>query len=388
MGKSDIGDSWPPKSKEDSPKESIRSSKVLGILCAIGTFFAFAIMGVTGRFGVANIDSREIGVVVNYVTRTQTPILTPGYQFYIPFLQEIFIFDRSQQKFMMQGSDYVHDNLVPELTVRASDGSSFYFEEMPIQYQIRPENVEILLADAGRGDDFKREWVKAHARSILRDEFGRFTAIQAANPTVFAQARLEAKRRLNEVLEPHGIEVVLIGTPNPKFDQAYEMAIEDRKSADQEVERLAAKLEQLVEERDRKLAAVTREKSVEMQELTGELKKELLSAERQQIEMEKSADAYAQKRTLEGEAQLKEKSEEARGKVERYTKEAEGIKAQTLALENRGEVVVWETLVEKLRSVKFTLVPYSRDPAPKRLEHVDALGTTTLVDESITGEGN
>ena len=29
-------------------------------------------------------------------------------------------------------------------------------------------------------------------------------------------------------------------------------------------------------------------------------------------------------------------------------------------------------LIEKLRRVRFTLIPYSKDPSPKRLEHVDA----------------
>ena len=34
-----------------------------------------------------------------------------------------------------------------------------------------------------------------------------------------------------------------------------------------------------------------------------------------------------------------------------------------------GRVVVREALVDKLLGVKFTLVPYSKDPAPQRLEH-------------------
>ena len=46
----------------------------------------------------------------------------------------------------------------------------------------------------------------------------------------------------------------------------------------------------------------------------------------------------------------------------------------TKALEQRGEVVVREALVEKLLGVRFTLVPYSRDPAPERLEHSGSTG--------------
>jgi hypothetical protein len=54
-----------------------------------------------------------------------------------------------------------------------------------------------------------------------------------------------------------------------------------------------------------------------------------------------------------------------------YTKEAEGILARATALEERGEVVVRAALIEKLKNITFTLVPYSRDPEPKRLEHTD-----------------
>ena len=47
---------------------------------------------------------------------------------------------------------------------------------------------------------------------------------------------------MNKILEPHGVSVVRIITPNPQFDDRYETAIEQRKEADQEVEELRAKL--------------------------------------------------------------------------------------------------------------------------------------------------
>ena len=50
-------------------------------------------------------------------------------------------------------------------------------------------------------------------------------------------------------------------------------------------------------------------------------------------------------------------------------------------------MIVREALIQKLASINFTLVPYSRDPVPKRLEHVDARGAAKLVDD-ISREGN
>ena len=77
---------------------------------------------------------------------------------------------------------------------------------------------------------------------------------------------------------------------------------------------------------------------------------------------------------------------EARGLEAKYTREAEGIESQALALAERGEVVVREAIIEKLLGVQFTLIPYSRDAEPKRLEHIDARSSVdTMVDESHSG---
>lgn len=380
-GKDPAGSRWDGK----GPRVPMFAVVAVGLAAMLTILVTF--MAVTGRLGLSTIESSEIGVVVNYVSGQQEVVDQPGYVFYIPFIEEVFILDKSQQQFVMQGGKYLDANHVPQLSVRASDGSSFYFEEMPIQYQILAGEAETVLADSGPGDGYKAEWVKAHARSILRDEFGRFTAIEAANPTVFDQARIQAKDRLNEVLNPHGIEVVLIGTPNPKFDRAYEDAIEKRKSADQEVERLQAKLEQLGEEREQKLAEVERKKSVERNELVGDLTKMKLDADRLATETRKTAEAYATQRGFEAQAEKGQLIAKARGAEAKYRAEAEGLSSRAEALEQRGEVVVREALVEKLTGIKFTLVPYSRDAEPKRLEHVDGRKDGTKVDETVFAEG-
>ena len=72
--------------------------------------------------------------------------------------------------------------------------------------------------------------------------------------------------------------------------------------------------------------------------------------------VKKGADAYALVRVAEGEADRAEKVAGARGLTEKYTKEAEGLRARAEALEKRGEVVVREALVQKLATVTFTLI--------------------------------
>src|SRR5688572_11061052 len=106
-----------------------------------------------------------------------------------------------------------------------------------------------------------------------------------------------------------------------------------------------------------------------MKELVGDLDLALRAAEQQATKIRGDADAYAIERGAQAEATQKQLLAQARGLEEKYRKEAEGILARAQALELRGEVAVREAIVEKLLAIQFTLMPYSRDPDPTRLEH-------------------
>jgi len=354
-------------------------------MIVVAAVIALLVLASRGGLGMMQVEANEIAVRVNYLTGEESVITQPGYQFYFPFVQGIYTLDRTTQEYVMAGTSRDSSegsNRASRLTVRANDGSNFWFHEMRIQYELIPDQADRVLSDSGPYDAFKQEWVKANARSILRDEFGRYSAVEVANPTVYKQAPEAARQRLNALLEPHGIRVVRIVTPNPKFDERYERAIEDRKEADQEVEELKAKAEQLAQVREQRLAGVRKEKEVELQTLEGELSKEFLAAERDAIRIKRGADAFSATRIAQGQAELAQLTAEAQGLTEKYTKEAEGIASRAKALEQRGEVVVREALVEKLIGVKFTFVPYSRDPAPERLEHS---GSREAVDPGTLG---
>jgi regulator of protease activity HflC (stomatin/prohibitin superfamily) len=353
------------------PSGSPRIGPMLLAAAAAIVMIGALVFVISGRAGMSKIEADEVGVKINYMTGSAEVINKPGIQIYMPVMQEIFTFDKSPQSFLMEGRKFVNDNHVPYLTVRAKDGSSFWFETLEILYQIVPSQADLVLEDSGPGDGFKKHWIRAHARSVLRDEFGRYSSEEVADPTTYQVANADSTQRMNELLEPHGIEIIQIIQPKPKFDAKYEAAIEERKVADQDVERLIAMEDQLVQERKQILAEVEKDKSIEMESLTGNLTRERLEAEREAIRVKKGADAYALVRVAEGEADRAEKVAGARGLTEKYTKEAEGLRARAEALEKRGEVVVREALVQKLATVTFTLLPYSRDPAPTRLEHVD-----------------
>ncbi len=342
---------------------------VVVLLVLLGVFL-------TGRGGLVEIADTEVAVVVNYLTGQKELVATPGYKIFIPFVEQAFKFDKSPNKFLMEGDRDVDANHVRRLTVRANDGSNFWFETLEIQYQLIVSQAPLVLSDSGPGDEFKQNWVRAFARSVLRDVFGQFSAEEMADPTTFSQATPMASQRLNALLEPHGLRIIQIITPKPRFEDRYEQAIQDRKVANQSVERLKAQAVQLEKERDRRLGEVERDMATSFEQLLGTLEAERISAEREQVKREKEADAYKIKLVAEGEAAENRMLQEATALETKARKEAEGLRARVEALAARGDILVREALAEKLASIIFEVVPYRRDPSPTRIEHLGALPAT------------
>ncbi|MGA1781123.1 MAG: hypothetical protein ACO4CW_12400, partial [Planctomycetota bacterium] len=176
--------------------------------------------------------------------------------------------------------------------------------------------------------------------------------------------------RLNEILRTHGIEIIDILTPKPKFDPIYAQAIEDRKVANQEVERLKTQLDQLTQERERLIAEVEREKATEYESLLGDLESSRIQAEKEKIRAEKAADAYRITERNAGLAEEKAMAQQATALEAKARKEAEGLLARVAALESRGAILVRERLAALFKQIRFEVVPYRRDPAPIRIEHL------------------
>jgi hypothetical protein len=341
--------------------------------CALGLLIApvvlwIAVRGLTGNQGLARILDDEVAVHADYARGTQTLVSTPGYRPYLPWVQEVFRFDKSPNAFVMKGNVQVDENHVPRLLVRANDGSSFWFDELTLQYALMPDKAELVLEDSGPADAFKHKLVRAHARAILRDEFGRYTAEEVVRPENLRDATQRSLERLNAVLQPHGIEVLEVSTPKPVFDQSYEEAISRRKVANQEVEHLKAELDQLAQVKIQREQAVRNDKEVEMRKLEGNLAADLSAAQTELIRARAEADLVYAEKVGQGRMLKLEKETQAAVMLAKNLALFEDAKKHTLAMEMRGESAVRAALVDKLLGIEFDLVPYSRDPAPQRIE--------------------
>lgn len=345
-----------------------------GPLLALGVAAVLAVLAigavVSGRAGIVEVDAKEVAVIVNYVTGSRKVVNSPGYSLFLPILGQAFTFDKSPQKFLMEGDRDVGANHVEKLTVRANDGSNFWFETLEIQYEIMPDRANLVLQDSGPGDGFKDNWVRAYARSILRDEFGKYSAEEVADPSNYSLATQQSTERLNAVLNPHGILVRQIITPKPKFEDRYEQTIEKRKVADQTVQKLKTRAIQLARERERRLADIERDRATEYELLLGQLEEKRISAEKDAVRQRFDADAFKITEVASGQAQEEMQIEQARGLAEQARKEAEGLRARVEAVAKRGDVLVREALARKFATIVFEILPYRRDPSPLRIEHL------------------
>ena len=353
-------------------RPSRRGLSVLEIVLAIllaPAFLYFAVRKVTGASGLAFIADDQVAVVVDNLSGDSRLVTAPGYQTFLPWLQDVYAFDKAPNGFLMAGNKHIEANHVPRLIARAKDGSSFWFDEFKLQYALVPERAGRVLEDCGPGDAFKAELVRAAARSILRDEFGRWSSEEVVRGECLQPATQAALARMNAVLLAHGIEVLEISTPRPGFDKAYEDAIGRRKVFNQEVEHLRGQLDRLVQEKLQREALARKEKEIELKKLEGNLVRDIGAAQKEEIRARQDADIFHLEKVGAARAMKIEKEGQAALLTAKYVGLARGVYKETLELERSGDLPVRSALVQKLAGIEFNLVPYSRDPSPQRLEY-------------------
>ena len=137
------------------------------------------------------------------------------------------------------------------------------FGSLVVRFALQADRARRALEDWGVDRELGSALVEAHTRSIVSEEYGRFSTediLLRKNQAIAHAATLE---RLREDLSPHGMEVLDLSTPKLRFDSSYEKSVEDRKLVNQEVERLKAEYRQLGPERDQRMAALDMEKLIE-----------------------------------------------------------------------------------------------------------------------------
>ena len=329
---------------------------------------ALVVIILVGMRSCTSVDPGQVAVRVNNITGDIETITQPGLIMELPFgIHSVYRIDASQQSFHMKGEKDISDLETEELTVRAADGSNFVFDDAIIQFEVvRPDAFD-LIRDSGLKYGY-RQWMKPYARSILRDEFGRLSTITVSNPAEFDGATHAAKDRLNKLLAPHGIVVVQIVTPKPRFTQEYENLIEKRNETENQLTVIDSGLQRAATDRHRQLAEGARDQNQKIQEKRAALESQLAAALTAQTQAKREADAYRIDKVAAGQAALAAAQRKADELTGQLAAEYDEKKAEIDAFKNQPVERVMERLGERLDGVTIEIQPWASDASPKRLQ--------------------
>jgi regulator of protease activity HflC (stomatin/prohibitin superfamily) len=323
------------------------------------------------RGGFIEINPGEVAVKYNnsglaVLGEPAAVIKEQGVISFLPLFQRVEKLDARPQIFVMEGDRDVDDNHTRRLTVRALDGSNFNFERVEIHYQLIAAEAANVIASNGPEDDYKWRALQVHAREVLRDEFGRHNFMEIADPRTYGEATSRAREALNHRLTPLGLEVTNIPPPKPKFDERVEKAIEDRQSADQEVEVQQEKRNKLKQESGRRVQQIEQQKSAEYQQLIGELEAQKQQATNTAIATRRDADIYFIEKDASGKAYRDEKVTRAKANSIAYSMEAEALAAKIRAVGDQGPDVLNSEIAQHVipQLEKVSARPYTTPTSP------------------------
>ena len=290
-------------------------------------------------------DSTEVGVRTRKFslfgnTGVEEKVYAPGSTyFFLPFINDWHTFDTKLQNLEMvfesnRGDRRTQDDLL----FKSIDGNDIGLDVI-IAYRLDAEKAPYVLQNVAENDRMLREKiVRAIARSKPRDIFGELTTEQFYVADKREEQSQKAKDVLQEMLGPLGIVVEKVLTKDYRFNPEYQKAIEDKKVADQQVQKNRSAQHAAEEEYKRKL-----------EEAKGEVNKMIADADGVFRKAEIEVDAYYSRQKLIAEAIKAE-----------GIAEAKGIQEMNNALAGSGgEALVKLKIAEALQGKKIMLLPVS-----------------------------
>jgi len=174
--------------------------------------------------------------------------------FFLPFINDWHVFDTKLQNLEMTYATTRGDRRnQDDLLFKTIDGNDISLDVI-IAYRIDADRAPYILQYvAGDDDTLRDKIVRTVARSKPRDIFGELKT----EAFYVAEARetqsKKAQESLQSILGPMGIVVEKVLTNDYRFNAEYTKAIEDKKVADQQVEKNKSAQHAAAEEYKRKL---------------------------------------------------------------------------------------------------------------------------------------
>jgi regulator of protease activity HflC (stomatin/prohibitin superfamily) len=259
--------------------------------------------------------------------------------FFLPFINDWHTLDTKLQNLEMTlHTDRGDRRSRDDLLFKTIDGNDIGLDVI-IAYRIDPKQAPTIVQYVAEDNrTLKEKIVRTIARSKPRDVFGELKTEEFYVADKRDLQAKKAKEILQSMLGPMGIIVERVLTKDYRFNPEYQKAIEDKKVADQRVEKNKSAQRAAEEEYKRRLEEAKGEVNKMVADVDGEFK-------RAKIE----ADAYYEKQ------KLLAKAIKAEGIAE-----AKGIRKMNRALTGSGgETLVKLRIAEALQGKRIVLLPVS-----------------------------
>jgi regulator of protease activity HflC (stomatin/prohibitin superfamily) len=299
-------------------------------------------------------------------TGVEDRVYAPGATyFFLPFINDWNVFDTKLQNLEMTYSKTRGDRKAQDdLVFKTVDGNDISLDVI-IAYRIDATKAPYILQYVANDDlTLRDKIVRTVARSKPRDIFGElktesFYVAEARE----AQAN-RAKEELQQILGPMGVVVEKVLTNDYRFNPEYTKAIEDKKVADQQVEKNKSAQHAALEQYKRKL-----------EEARGEVNKMVADADGQYQKDKIEADVYEEKQKLIAEAIKTE-----------GIAEAKGIQEMNNALTGSGgEAIVKLRIAEAIQGKRIMVLPLSEGGMNLKTTDVNRL-IETLGVKALSGK--
>ncbi len=310
-------------------------------------FLLLAIAWISGLSGcfLYSTGETEVGVRTKKLTLwgekgVEDKAYPPGSTYiFMPFINDWHTFDTKLQNLEMvyergRGDRRSRDDLL----FKTIDGNDISLDVI-IAYRIDMEKAPSILQNVAEDNRMLRDKiVRTIARSKPRDIFGGLTTEEFYVAEKREMQSQKAKEILQEMLGPMGIIVEKVLTKDYRFNAEYQKAIEDKKVADQQVQKNRSAQHAALEEYKRKL-----------EEAKGEVNKMIADADGVYRKAKIEADVYYEKQKLLAEAIKAEGIAEAKG-IEEMNQALAG---------SGGEALVKLQIAEALQGKSIMLLPVS-----------------------------
>jgi len=337
------------------------------IVSLVAAILALAVMGgcmphTTGETQVG-VRTRKLGLISPKGVEEQ--VYAPGATyFFLPFINDWNVFDTKLQNLEMTFSKIRGDRRSQDdLVFKTIDGNDISLDVI-IAYRIDASKAPYILQYVARDDVTLRDTiVRTVARSKPRDIFGELKTEAFYVAESRETQSNKAKDALQQILGPMGIIIEKVLTNDYRFNPEYTKAIEDKKVADQQVEKNKSAQHAATEEYKRKL-----------EEAKGEVNKMVADADGQYLKDKIEADVYQEQQ------QLLAKAIQAEGIAD-----AKGIQEMNNALAGSGgEVIVKLKIAEALQGKRIILLPVSEGGMNLKTTDINRL-IETLGVKSLAG---